>query len=414
MREHVTPFLRTGYQSKNITGNFKVQNFTNNYDFSHIRWTLDKRDDLDFLNSIAKHLKYDFKWMEAIALLTKKKYILQKNISNYIRIGNLSVKNKKIKKEIKFTKSNQLFHKAIKKIPLASQTFSKSYLQFPKYAAPLFVKDGMGARIRDVDNNYYIDYIMGLLPIVLGYNDKDVNSAIVQQLEKGITFSLASELEYQLSETLCDIIPSAEMVRFGKNGSDANTAAIRLARAYTNREKVAVCGYHGWHDWYIGSTTRDEGVPNQTKKLTTKFSLENLDKIIKAIKTEKYAAIIMEPAGQAENNIDKLKIIRETTKKFGTVLIFDEIISGFRIDLGGAQKMLNIIPDISTFGKAMANGMPLSAIVGKKESLLKKMEEVFFSTTFGGETLSLAASIATIKKLKNSRVIEKIKIQVKD
>ena len=270
---------------------------------------------------------------------------------------------------------------------MASQTFSKSFIQFPKNAAPLFAKSGKGAIIKDIDGNEYIDYIMGLLPIVLGYNDPSVNSAIVRQLDRGITFSLASDLEFKLSNILCNIIPSAQMVRFGKNGSDVNTAAIRLARAYTQRERIAVCGYHGWHDWYIGSTTRDEGVPSITKQLTSSCSLDDLNKIYDLLRTEKYAAIILEPAGQSELKVAQIRELRNITKKFGTLLIFDEIISGFRIDLGGAQNLLNICPDISTFGKAMANGMPLSAIVGKKK-IFKKMEDIFFSTTFGGITVN--------------------------
>ncbi len=409
MREHVTPYMRTGYYKKLKTGNFKVCNFLNDTDLSHIRWTLDTKDDLIYLQSIAKKLKHNFYWMDAISLLTKDKHILQRNKHNYKRIESLKNIQNYANKLKKYKKSNQIFKKAIQIIPLASQTFSKSYIQFPRGAAPLFAKNGQGAIIKDVDDNNYIDFIMGLLPIVLGYNDVDVNSSIVEQLNKGITFSLASDLEYELASLLCRVIPSADMVRFGKNGSDVNTAAIRLARAHTKREKIIVCGYHGWHDWYIGTTTRDEGVPNIIKELTYKVSLNDLNKLYDLLKTEHFAAVILEPANQTDITFETLKSVREMTKKFGTLLIFDEIISGFRIDVGGAQTYYNIVPDISTFGKAMANGMPLSAIVGKK-NIFKKMKEIFFSATFGGEALSLAASIATINKIQKQDVIKKIKI----
>ena len=168
-------------------------------------------------------------------------------------------------------KSNKYFKRAINTIPLASQTFSKSYTMWPKGNSPLFFDRAEGAKVVDPDGNHYIDYILGLLPITLGYCDPDVDNAVIKQIMKGTIFSLPSTLEMQLSELLVDLIPSAEMVRFGKNGSDATTAAIRLARAFTNRDLIAVAGYHGWHDWYIGSSSRNLGVPKSVEKLTKKF-----------------------------------------------------------------------------------------------------------------------------------------------
>ena len=194
-----------------------------------------------------------------------------------------------------FACSEKLLERALKIIPLGTQTFSKSHQQYAKGAAPLFVEKAEGAILTDIDNNEYIDYVSALLPIILGYCDPDIDSKIISQLNKGITFSLASELEYLLADKLVNLIPSAEMVRFGKNGSDATSAAIRIARGYTGREMIAVAGYHGWHDWYIGSTTRDLGVPESVKNLTTKFSLDDLDKLKKQLKTNKYAAVIIEP-----------------------------------------------------------------------------------------------------------------------
>ncbi|MBI1984720.1 MAG: aminotransferase class III-fold pyridoxal phosphate-dependent enzyme [Candidatus Wildermuthbacteria bacterium] len=306
-----------------------------------------------------------------------------------------------------FKKSNQLFKKASKVIPLASQTFSKSYLQFVKGQAPLFITHGKGAYVWDADGNKYTDFINGLLPVILGYQYKAVDDAIKAQMQNGITFSLASPLEYELAQLLIRHIPCAEMVRFAKNGSDATSGAIRLARGVTGREHVAVCGYHGWHDWYIGSTPRNLGVPKSTQALTHKFlynSIDSLEKIFKRYKG-KVAAVIMEPMNYVEPEKEFLAHVKELTHRNGALLVFDEIITGFRFSLGGAQKLFGVIPDLATFGKSMANGMPISALVGKRE-YMNRMGDIFYSSTQGGEALSLAAAIATIKEIEKKHVIE--------
>ena len=167
----------------------------------------------------------------------------------------------------------KLLKEALKYIPQASQTYSKSYNVHFKGVSPLFLKRGNGCYVWDEDNKKYIDFISALLPIIIGYNTKEINSAIIRQLSKGISFSLPTKLETDLAKELCKLIPSAEMVRFGKNGSDVTAASIRLARAYTGRDKIIFCGYHGWHDWYIGKTDMSLGVPNKIKKLTNSFKL---------------------------------------------------------------------------------------------------------------------------------------------
>lgn len=311
--------------------------------------------------------------------------------------------------ERKFNKSNQLFKKVNKAIPLASQTFSKSYLQYIKGQAPLFATRAKGCRIWDVDGNEYVDFINGLLPVILGYQYKAVDDAIKNQLKKGIVFSLPSPLEYDLAQLLIKHIPCAEMVRFGKNGSDATTGAVRLARAATGRDYIAVCGYHGWHDWYIGSTTRNLGVPESTQKMTHKFeynNIESLEKIFSKNKN-KIAAVIMEPMNYCEPENNFLQKVKALTHKNGALLIFDEVITGFRWSLGGAQKYFNVIPDLACFGKSMANGMPISALVGRRK-YMKVIDDIFYSFTNGGEALSIAAAIATIKEMEKKKVIKNI------
>jgi len=299
-----------------------------------------------------------------------------------------------------FVRSNELYERALKTIPLASQTFSKSAMNFPRRASPLFFERGQGAYVWDYDGNKYIDYVLGLMPIILGYCDPDVDEAIRNQLNNGIIFSLPSDLEVQLSEKLIELIPCAEMVRFGKNGSDATSAAIRLARAHTGRDRIAVSGYHGWHDWYIGTTARNLGVPKSVQDLSSKFIFNDLDSLESLLKSDptSFAAVILEPTGVCEPENGFLEGVRELCDQYGVVLVFDEIVTGFRVDMGGAQRKYGVTPDLATFGKAMANGMPISAIVGKRE-IMKLMDDIFFSGTFGGETLSLAAALATITKL---------------
>ena len=296
-------------------------------------------------------------------------------------------------------KSKKFLKKALRSIPLASQTFSKSYLQYPD-GFPLFAQNGKGGRIKDVDGNEYVDLIMGLLPLTLGYNDKDVNRAIIKQLKSGITFSLPTVLEHQLSEKLIQKIPSAEKVRFAKNGTDVTSGAIRLARGITKRDKIITCGYHGWQDWYIGTTSRHLGVPKKVRELSIAAKFNDINDVHRIIKKNKdeIGAMIIEPMSFTEPKKHYYKELQYLLKKNKILLIFDEIITGFRFSEGGAQKYFNITPDLSCFGKGMANGMPLSALVGKTK-YMNKISEVFFSGTFGGESLSLAASIATIKKI---------------
>lgn len=306
----------------------------------------------------------------------------------------------------KLSRSNEYWRRAEKIIPAGTQTFSKGPTQFVQGVAPIYLQSGSGSHVFDVDGNEYIDYVMALGPITLGYAYPSVNEAIIKQLEQGITFSLMHPLEVELSELLVEVIPCAEMVRFGKNGSDVTTAAVRVARAYTGREKIACCGYHGWQDWYIGTTPMNRGVPKSTRELTLPFEFNNIGSLEK-IFTEnpgEIAAVIIEPVTLKipENNF--LRDVKALTHFNGAVLVFDEIVSGFRIALGGAQEYFSVIPDLATFGKGMANGMPLSAVVGKRE-IMKEFEETFFSFTFGGEALSLAAAVATVTEIRERNSI---------
>ncbi len=311
------------------------------------------------------------------------------------------------KEIISFEASKQWLARALERIPTGSQTFSKSYLQYPVGHAPLFLDRGQGGRVWDIDGNEFVDLVAGLLPVTLGYRDPDVDNAIKAQLEKGISFSLATRLELELAERLAEIVPCAEMSRFGKAGSDATSAAVRLARAATRRDRIVICGYHGWHDWYVGSTVRSLGVPEAVRGLSHRISYGDIDAFRVVLKAHpgEIAGIIMEPMNSAEPPVGYLADMRDLAHAHGALFIFDEIITGFRYALGGAQELFGVTPDLAAFGKGMGNGMPISALVGKAE-VMHLLDEVFFSGTFGGEALSLAAAIAVIDKMRREPVIE--------
>ncbi|MFX3636813.1 MAG: aminotransferase class III-fold pyridoxal phosphate-dependent enzyme [Candidatus Pristimantibacillus sp.] len=310
----------------------------------------------------------------------------------------------------KYAKSNELLDRARKVTPLGAQTFSKSHRYYCESNAPSFIDHGNGCYVFDVDGNKYVDFVCALGPITIGYNDKRVNEAIIKQLEKGIIFSQQTEVEVRLAEKLSEIIPCAEMTRFVKNGSDATTAAIRLARAYTGRDLIAASGYHGMHDWYIGSTTNDKGVPKAVGDLTKNFTYNDLDSLERLFNEypNQIAAVILEPIQGDGPEKGYLEGLKELTHRFGALLIFDEVVSGFRYALGGASEMYGVIPDLAAFGKGMGNGLPISAVSGRRD-IMKLIEEgVFISTTFGGEALSLAGALEVIRILEQPGTYEHV------
>jgi glutamate-1-semialdehyde 2,1-aminomutase len=293
----------------------------------------------------------------------------------------------------RYEKSTEFLTRAEATIPIGSQTFSKSRTQYPVGISPLFATKAKGPYLWDLDGNKYIDLVSNLASITLGYRNRKVDSAVRKQMNLGNGFSLPSTLEAVVAEKITSLVPSAEMVRFGKNGTDATSAAIRLARAYTGRDYVAVCGYHGWQDWFIGSTSRNKGVPKKTSALTLTFKYNDIKSLEKIFSKHPkgIAAVILEPMTNEFPENKFLEKTKELCQKYGAVLIFDETITGFRFSKGGAQEIFQVTPDLSTFGKGIANGYPLSVVCGSRE-IMREMENIFFSGTFGGELLSLAAA----------------------
>ncbi|MFN8535695.1 MAG: aminotransferase class III-fold pyridoxal phosphate-dependent enzyme [Dehalococcoidia bacterium] len=303
-------------------------------------------------------------------------------------------------------RSTALKARAARRIPTLAQTFSKAPTQFVQGVAPVYLERGAGSHVWDVDGNEYIDYPMALGPVILGHNEPAVIEAAVARLQRGIAFSLPHPLELELTERLCHLIPCAEMARFGKNGSDATSGAVRAARAFTGRDIIACCGYHGWQDWFIGTTTRSRGVPQAVADLTKPFAYNDLASLERIFDEHpgQVAGVIMEPVGVVEPQPGFLEGVRELAHRHGALLIFDEVVTGFRLDLGGAQARYGVTPDLACFGKAMGNGFPISAVVGRAE-VMAIFDEIFFSFTFGGDVLALSAALAVIGVMEDEPVI---------
>ena len=308
-----------------------------------------------------------------------------------------------------YKNSESLLRRAELTIPLGTQTFSKSKTQFPHGISPYFIERGKGSHVWDVDGHEYIDFINALGAITLGHCDPHVTAAVQEQLLKGTIFSLADPIEMLVAEKIVEMVPCAQKVRFGKNGSDATAGCIRLARAHTGREHILSCGYHGWQDWYIGSTPRNRGVPISTQGLTHTFEFNNIESLKRKLEelNGEVAGVILEPMNTTFPKGGFLEDVKRLAHDNGALLIFDEVVTGFRHANGGAQEYFRVVPDLVALGKGMSNGYPLSAIAGRAE-IMDLLEEVYFSFTAGGETLSLAAALASLTKLQNEDVINKI------
>lgn len=288
-------------------------------------------------------------------------------------------------------------------IPAYAQTLAKGPTQYVDGVAPKFLKRAKGARVWDVDGNEYLDYNMAIGPISLGYGYKAVDDAIRHQLEDGIVFPLIHPLEVEVAELIREVIPNAENVRYAKAGAEVTNAAVRLARAYTGRDKVLCCGYHGWHDWYIGVTARNLGVPQAVKDLVFTFNYNDMDSVMAAL-DEETACVILEPMTFDFPKDDFLAKLKAACDANGSLLIFDEMWTGFRWALGGAQEYFGVTADLACYSKAIANGMPIAVLTGRADVMQLLDEHVFFFTTFGGETLSLAAARETIRQLRDHDV----------
>lgn len=301
------------------------------------------------------------------------------------------------------SESEKLHARATGLIPAYAQTLAKGPTQYVDGVAPKYLRRAKGAHVWDVDGNEFLDYNMAIGPISLGYGYEAVDDAIRRQLEDGIVFPLIHPLEVEVAELIREVIPNAESVRYAKAGAEVTSAAVRLARAYTGRDKVLCCGYHGWHDWYIGITARNLGVPQAVKDLVYTFNYNDMDSVMSAL-DEDTACVILEPMTFDFPKDDFLAKLKAACEANGTLLIFDEMWTGFRWALGGAQEYFGVTADLACYSKAIANGMPIAVLAGRADVMGLLDEHVFFFSTFGGETLSLAAAGATIRELRDRDV----------
>ena len=315
-----------------------------------------------------------------------------------------------------FSKSQALQPKAHRLIPGGAHTYAKGDDQYPEQA-PAFIARGKGCHVWDLDGNEFIEYGMGLRAVTLGHAFEPVVEAAHQQMQLGINFTRPAKIEVDLAEAVIEILDGADMVKFAKNGSDVTTAAVKLARAYTGRNLIAICGDHSFlsiDDWFIGTTEVNAGIPQVITDMTLKFHY-NAPESLRALFDQypgQIACVVMEAEAATPPAPGYLKQVKEMCEERGAVLIFDEMITGFRWHLGGAQKFHGVVPHLSTFGKAMGNGFAISALVGKREimrlgGLDHDQPRVFLlSTTHGAETHALAASLETLRIFRERNVVE--------
>jgi glutamate-1-semialdehyde 2,1-aminomutase/spore coat polysaccharide biosynthesis protein SpsF len=300
--------------------------------------------------------------------------------------------------------SDELWCRAKRVIPMGTQTLSKAPDRFVEGVTPKFITRGEGAYVWDADGNKYIDYPCGLGAIILGHAYPAIIGAVIKALQKGNVFTLMSPQEGELATKLTKIIPCAEMVRFAKNGGDATMGAIRIARAYTNRDHIAFCGYHGCHDQMAITGGLTRGLPKVLGQLVHPFIYNDLENLEYVLTKNRCACVIMEQGLDEPKNGFLHKAI-EMAHEHGALFILDEIVTGFRYALGGVQELYNIVPDLACIGKAMGNGLPISAIVGREEIMRVLEDGVFFSYTFAGEITAMEAAMAVIDTMENEPVI---------
>lgn len=328
-------------------------------------------------------------------------------------------------------KGIELYHKAKKLIPGGTQLLSKRPEMFLPELWPSYFQKAKGCYVWDLDGNKYLDFsYMGIGSCILGYADEDVNKAVKEAIDNGSMNTLNCPEEVELAELLLGLHPWAEMVRYARTGGEAMALAMRIARAFSGKEKTAFCGYHGWQDWYLSANLADDknldghllaglaplGVPRGLKGTMLPFhynKIEELEKIVE--QNNDIGVIVMEPMKFQEEENNFAKKVREIADKIGAVLVFDEITAGFRFNAGGSHLLLGVNPDIAVFAKGMSNGFPMAAVIGKKE-IMQKAQETFISSTYWTERIGPTAALATIKKMQKENVpeyLEKIGLEIK-
>lgn len=393
-REHVTPYMWKNPEK------FRLANVTHSPDLSAYRWTVDEAQDLEFVRSVYRSVgRSVFGIGEVIHIL-----------GLYPEVGRLegrSVRNSEHSPDPSSLEQLQFSNLAHRLIPGGAHTYSRGDDQFPANAPRAFVR-GKGSRVRDLDGNEYVDWGMGINNVLVGHAEEAIDEAAIAAIRNGQAFSRPTPLEVAVAERLTNLFPGMEMAKFGKNGSDGNTAAIRLARAITGRDLIgydAAAPFLSIHDWFIGTTAVNAGVPSVVQNLSVSFTFNDIGSVERmfAEHPQKIACLILEVCRETRPVRGFLEGLRRLCDQEGTLLIFDEVVTAFRYALHGAHSLFGVVPDFMSVGKGVANGYSLAGILGKREYMERggmrhPRERVFFlSTTNGPEQSALAAGLATIE-----------------
>ncbi|HMU82505.1 MAG TPA: aminotransferase class III-fold pyridoxal phosphate-dependent enzyme [Leptospiraceae bacterium] len=404
-REHVTPFIRN-------SGLFKLGNISYKEDLSSERWTVDEPEDFAVVEKIFQHFRPNvhFGWLEVIELSKTHPEIFQAN-RHFIRNDGYLMGS-----------GQKLWKRARKIIPGGNMLLSKRAEMFLPDQWPAYFSKAKGCRVWDLDGNEYIDMsVMGIGTNTLGYGDPEVDAAVSAVVSAGNMSTLNCPEEVYLAEKLVELHPWADMVRFARSGGEANAVAIRIARAASGRSKVAFCGYHGWHDWYLAANLGDEanlaghllpglspnGVPSNLRDTVYPFNYNDYAQLESIVSSQQIGVIMMEVSRNLGPEPGYLEKVRKLATDRGIVLIFDECTSGFRQTLGGLHKMYGVEPDMAMFGKALGNGYAITACIGRRE-IMEAAQTSFISSTFWTERIGPAAGLKTLEIMERTRSYEQI------
>jgi len=404
-REHVTLFMKK---------NSKINKFNieNNENLAHLRWTLDEAADFKVIRKIFNHFhpKINFDWQEVLTLYKIQPDIFKDNMKINRNEGQIMKKGPKLWKRAKNI------------IPGGNMLLSKRPEMFLPDNWPSYFSKSKGCNVWDMDGEKYLDFsIMGIGTNILGYGHEEVDSAVSQVIKSGNMSTLNCPEEVYLAEKLIEINPWSDMVRFARTGGEANAIAIRIARAATGKDNVAICGYHGWHDWYLAANIESSdkldthllkgleanGVPKNLNGTVFPFRYNNYEELEKIVNNEDIGTIKMEVIRSEPPKDDFLKKVRKLASKKGIVLIFDECTSGFRESFGGMHKNFSVEPDMAIFGKALGNGYSITAIVGKR-NVMENTQNSFISSTFWTERIGPTAALKTLEVMERIKSWEKI------
>jgi glutamate-1-semialdehyde 2,1-aminomutase len=404
-REHVTPYLRE-------SGRFRCANFTAATDGSAERWTVDEPEDLELIRKILASFtpRRDFSWEEVMELRDRHPEWFSVN------------RHLKRNEGAGIGTGQKLWKRAKRVIPGGNMLLSKRAEMFLPEQWPAYFSRANGCRVWDLDQREYIDMsIMGVGTNILGYGHPEVDSAVHATVTAGNMSTLNCPEEVYLAERLIELHPWADMARFSRTGGEANAVGIRIARAAAGRDRVAFCGYHGWHDWYLAANLGDgtalaghllpgldpRGVPDEPRGTSVPFSFNRLDELQAIVDAHPIGAIIMEVSRSREPAPEFLRKVRELATARGIVLIFDECTSGFRQTLGGLHKLYAVEPDMAMFGKALGNGYAITATIGRRE-VMEAAQSSFISSTFWTERIGPTAALKTLEVMERVRSYEQI------